>query len=172
MGTRHITKIINEKGETKVSNYGQWDGYPMGQGLDILKMLLENKEDMISRLETNLETIKTITNDEELQQVYIDNGFTISKDGFISMEESQQRLERLPQLHRDTGSKIISLIADNIGLETIFSEDEGWCEYTNTINFKTRTFEIAHTGEEKTPIFTTNIDNPLSVEEFEKKFDD
>lgn len=34
MGTRHLIKV-KYKGEIKVSQYGQWDGYPDGQGLDI-----------------------------------------------------------------------------------------------------------------------------------------
>ena len=36
MGTRHQQMVINQKGEIKLSQYGQWDGYPSGQGKDIL----------------------------------------------------------------------------------------------------------------------------------------
>lgn len=38
MGTTGLT-IIKIDGETKVAQYGQWDHYPSGQGLDILKQL-------------------------------------------------------------------------------------------------------------------------------------
>lgn len=38
MGTRHIIKIIVD-GKTKISQYGQWDGYPTGQGDDIAKYI-------------------------------------------------------------------------------------------------------------------------------------
>jgi hypothetical protein len=40
MGTRHLIKVIYNK-ETKVAQYGQWDGYPDGQGLTILNFLDE-----------------------------------------------------------------------------------------------------------------------------------
>lgn len=36
MGTRHKIKVIYN-GELKVNQYGQWDGYPTGQGADVLK---------------------------------------------------------------------------------------------------------------------------------------
>lgn len=31
MGTRHQQRVINKEGVVKVSQYGQWDGYPEGQ---------------------------------------------------------------------------------------------------------------------------------------------
>ena len=34
MGTRHLI-IVKSEGKTKVAQYGQWDGYPTGQGKDI-----------------------------------------------------------------------------------------------------------------------------------------
>jgi len=39
MGTRNLTMVIDKQGETKVAQYGQWDGYPSGQGKNILKFL-------------------------------------------------------------------------------------------------------------------------------------
>jgi len=32
MGTRHLSMAYNKGGEVKVAQYGQWDGYPEGQG--------------------------------------------------------------------------------------------------------------------------------------------
>jgi hypothetical protein len=38
MGTRHLTMVVSNN-ETKVAQYGQWDGYPEGQGVTILTFL-------------------------------------------------------------------------------------------------------------------------------------
>ena len=38
MGTRNLTIVIID-GETKIAQYGQWDGYPAGQGKTILSFL-------------------------------------------------------------------------------------------------------------------------------------
>lgn len=36
MGTRNLTKVIDRNGKTVVAQYGQWDGYPAGQGVNAL----------------------------------------------------------------------------------------------------------------------------------------
>lgn len=38
MGTRNLT-IVHKNGEYKVAQYGQWDGYPEGLGVDLLSFL-------------------------------------------------------------------------------------------------------------------------------------
>ena len=38
MGTRNLTMVISQE-KTKVAQYGQWDGYPEGQGVKILSIL-------------------------------------------------------------------------------------------------------------------------------------
>src|SRR4051812_8314171 len=38
MGTRHLTRVI-VNGQCVISQYGQWDGYPTGQGHTIAKFL-------------------------------------------------------------------------------------------------------------------------------------
>ena len=39
MGTRNLTMVINQEGEKKVAQYGQWDGYPSVVGLGVLNFL-------------------------------------------------------------------------------------------------------------------------------------
>ena len=47
MGTRHLICVVSD-GDYKVAQYGQWDGYPSGQGAAILEFL--HKEDLVSKL--------------------------------------------------------------------------------------------------------------------------
>jgi len=174
MGTRHITRVIDKTGNTVVSNYGQWDGYPMGQGLYTMMMMAEDSS-LLTRLETNLNGINTVTTDEELHDIYQKHGFTISETGFISIEESEERFKVLPELHRDTGSTILKLIADKPNINLLYTDDENinsWCEYINTIDFQKNTFDIK-TSLKSAPIYTISINNGITntdVEEFIDKF--
>ena len=38
MGTRNLTIVISDD-KRKIAQYGQWDGYPSGQGVTALKFL-------------------------------------------------------------------------------------------------------------------------------------
>ena len=40
MGTRNLTMVIHKE-EPKIAQYGQWDGYPSGQGSTALKFLFK-----------------------------------------------------------------------------------------------------------------------------------
>ena len=64
MGTRNLTMVINQEGETKVAQYGQWDGYPSGVGASVLSFL-KNKElvfnNTIFRIGLFLRTYKSNT---------------------------------------------------------------------------------------------------------------
>lgn len=44
MGTRHLTCVVKNN-EYKVAQYGQWDGYPSGQGVNILNFLKEMSQE-------------------------------------------------------------------------------------------------------------------------------
>jgi hypothetical protein len=45
MGTRNLTMVIS-KGEYKIAQYGQWDGYPSGQGSVVLNFLMNLDVDL------------------------------------------------------------------------------------------------------------------------------
>ena len=62
MGTRNLTKVIDKNGVTKVAQYGQWDGYPSGQGVNALHHAYYHQE-----LEAGLARVRWAT-DEELKR--------------------------------------------------------------------------------------------------------
>ena len=41
MGTRNLTKVIDKEGNIRVAQYGQFDGYPSGQGANIVGFINE-----------------------------------------------------------------------------------------------------------------------------------
>jgi hypothetical protein len=52
MGTRNLTKVIDKNGELVVAQYGQWDGYPSGQGVNMLSFISEHG--MLNKIEKAL----------------------------------------------------------------------------------------------------------------------
>lgn len=64
MGTRNLTMVINKDGVLKVAQYGQWDGYPSGQGSNILDFA-RNKE-YLKRLEAEFDNMKFFNDCKEI----------------------------------------------------------------------------------------------------------
>lgn len=95
MGTRNTLKVIYN-GKTVVSQYGQWDGYPTGQGERILNVLRDKSrmERLISLFEADKICLVTV---EEGQRIFdaLENvdvgidGFNLSDALFYSMPLSR-----------------------------------------------------------------------------------
>lgn len=157
MGTRGLTMVISKE-QTKVAQYGQWDHYPEGQGLTILKFLLSLKGDY-NGFQAKVDKLRWIT-DDEMKQVD-----ETTADEF----ESQY-----PNLDRDTGGEILSLIHTGkiikehylTGKKTLkhnvvflqdsssFAADSLFCEWAYVIDLDKNTFEV-YEGFNKTPL---NVD--------------
>lgn len=123
MGTRHLQKVITKEGEVKLSQYGQWDGYPEGQGVDILKYLLNAN---IEKYYENVSKLRQIT-DEEADE----------------LEKNTNWIKEYPYLSRDCGSDIHQMIEDGAVKFVSFCSDEEankWCEGFYTIDFKNNVF--------------------------------
>ena len=123
MGTRHSQMVINVEGETKLRQYGQWDGYPSGQGIAILEWL------RTANLEKYLEEVNKLRQPTKKEEVEIDN----LKDW-----------EKVyPYLSRNCGSKIHKMIEDG-EVEFVYLQDKkdalSWCEGFYTIDFSKNLF--------------------------------
>jgi hypothetical protein len=139
MGTRHITKVIKDN-KVVVSQYGQWDGYPSGQGLTCYFFLQDDNN--IENLRKNIKNIFYPT-DEQLQEYSAP--FT-NENGMMDWESGKAFSEKYPSLTRDTGAEILRVIADSgdglvpIVLDTDFENDALMCEGIYEINLDTNRF--------------------------------
>jgi hypothetical protein len=132
MGTRHYQTVITKEGDAKVKQYGQWDGYPSGQGIDILTYLRNGNLD---KYQKNLAKLKQV-NKKQIKIVNAD----------------PQWDKNYPYLSRDCGSRIHQLIEDGqvlfVGLMEA-DEANRWCEGFYTIDFSKNLFTSDYHGRVK-----------------------
>ena len=132
MGTRNLTMVVHNN-KYVVAQYGQWDGYPAGQGQTILDFLNDkfNKEKFIKKLSNT----KVISH-EDVDALYQNN-----HSNFEST---------YPTLCRDMAAKVLEhiqtsneevLLSDSVD----FVADSLFCEWAYVIDLDTDTFEV-HQG--------------------------
>jgi hypothetical protein len=146
MGTRHLVTVRNE-GEYVVAQYGQWDGYPSGQGITILGFL--NSEGNIEKLKEALKKVRFIDfkgRDKEFIEEYEKNAPEWSSDP--DNRTFEQRRWFKSYCSRDVGGEILENIAVSTDSEILlknsldFGDDSLFCEYAYTIDLDKNTFEI------------------------------
>jgi hypothetical protein len=138
MGTRHLIAVVVDD-EMKVAQYGQWDGYLDGQGRDVVKFL--TKLSSLARFKEQVRQC-TFIDDEEVEKRWKSVG---AKDGMATMDQSAKFNETWPELHRDTGAKILDLImAKPRGLtdSSSFAADSLFCEFAYVIDLDNGELEI------------------------------
>lgn len=152
MGTRHLTCVV-KGGDYKVAQYGQWDGYPSGQGIDILNFL----RDELDREKFLANLAQTFTpTDEQIKAWWLEVGYDIEKsDGFVDYAISKQYSAKHPSLSRDTGAGILALIQNAsdpvpVNVYKEFAADSLFCEYAYVVDFDKGTFEVFK-GFNRTP---------------------
>lgn len=130
MGTRNLTCVFSG-GDFKIAQYCQWDGYPTGQGYYIVQFL---KSVNMDRFRQRVQ-----------ETVFVDDGSWTQRlreyglDG--SMDSTQEIIFKghFPQLHRDTGAKILTLLMQSDGQFEVqsslgFAFDGLFCEYAYVID--------------------------------------
>jgi hypothetical protein len=149
MGTRHLTKVIDSEGITRVAQYGQWDGYPDYTGTRILDFIKEHK--MLDKIDKSLAKAYFATK-EEIEKIY--SGYEFSDDGLWTFEEADRFGVMYPSLTRDTGCDILRVLVYSNGTiplqdESQFEDDDLFCEGVYTIDFKERTYTTKWNGFEE-----------------------
>lgn len=140
MGTRNLTMVFKD-GEYKVAQYGQWDGYPDGQGLNALTFLRDelDREKFFAGLsricEPDQATVDRIN-------AHIDRGGRV--------------IDICPSLSRDTCAKILGVIQNStepvpLRLDVDYAGDSLSCEWIWLADFDKGTFE-AFKGFNKEPL--------------------
>lgn len=144
MGTRNLTAVYID-GEYKIAQYGQWDGYPEGQGKTALDFArkLANKSFRESFSE-KVRACRWITQSE------IDEINAKVKSGEIA-----DWTKTYPELWRDAGAEILQMVMDNGGLvlqnDIEFAADSMFCEWAWVIDLDKNTFE-GYAGFNETPL--------------------
>ena len=139
MGTRNLTCVWID-GAFKVAQYGQWDGYPGGIGLDILRFLKQ----------TNLDAFKDAVRachwatKEEVEATWVECGMEKGAE-FVSMAISDIHGKKYPEFCRDTAAKILPLILKKplaLNDKHEFAADGLFCEWAYVIDLDAMTLEV------------------------------
>jgi len=125
MGTRNLIAVVN-KGKYKIAQYGQWDGYPDGQGIDCLNFLRNelNKKLFLN----NIDNMVKFGTKEELRKQWNACGANDTDS-------------------RDTGADILSIVQNTkksllLDNNIDFVTDSLFCEWGYVIDFDKNTFEV------------------------------
>lgn len=137
MGTRSTT-FVKYKGECKVAQYGQWDGYPSSVGVGILQVLRDgNRETVLASLDrTRWMTDKEI----EVANTFLKERDAEVADYFPLLTRNSAGdfiMEVLNEQHLPLGEEEILLVQD---------EDTTWSQYIYEIDFDEGTFKVNGTN--------------------------
>lgn len=165
MGTRNLTVVRDLDEEIVVAQYGQWDGYPSGQGITILNTL--NAYGWIP-LTVGLTHCRYATQ-AELDEIYSQFQNT---EGYMTSEQANLFIEQYPALSRDTGGEIIRQIIETdkdilLVNNYDFKDDELFCEGYYEIDLPNGKFISKYA--DKTIEF--DLDNLPTAEEYLKSFE-
>lgn len=147
MGTRNLTMVILNN-QTKVAQYGQWDGYPAGQGATVVEFL---RKANIDKLKTNILKCRFLS-EEEIDARYKALGIT---GDFMSMEQSANFKASNPQLNRDMAAEVLEEIYNGNVYElwdnSAFANDSLFCEWAYVVDLDKMELEV-YTGFNKQPL--------------------
>ena len=133
--------MVISEAKTKVANYGQWDHYPSGQGLDAL-LILRGLD--LNDFKTKVDALTEYT-EEDLKAIDAESQ-RVSYEGFK---------EKYPALHRDTAAQILKLVADGsvtkVQTRDGFVKDSLFCEFAYVVDLDKNTFEV-YKGYNKTKL--------------------
>jgi len=169
MGTRNLTVVVKDE-KVRVAQYGQWDGYPECTGKGILNILRTDLHRIVNGLENCIE-IDEVMYENMMKHVGEVSGSPIEGE-WMTMEQSEVFKDLYPEQQRDTGFRILSMIADSttpiyLRLATEFAADTVFCEWAYVIdldNGKFETYSSYWGSSEEQGIFATLGENTVTMD--------
>ena len=147
MGTRNLTMVINQEGTTKVAQYGQWDGYPSGQGITILNFLSKDgNQELLQKTLSKVRFLDSEGVDKEFIESYNKNAPEWSSDPDKRTDKQIAWWQKYQ--HRNIAGEILENIINSTDEEIIltdksnFGKDSLFCEYAYVVDFSKGTYEV------------------------------
>lgn len=141
MGTRNLIAVVVDD-EFKVAQYGQWDGYPSGQGAEVAKFICDEMD--IDAFRAAVRECSWIST-EEHQEMWTKCGAK-PDDEFVNMEVSDRFKEKYPHLSRDAGAEILGFIqkdgARKVKDSRDFAGDSLFCEWAYVVDLDKEALEV------------------------------
>lgn len=162
MGTRHLIAVQYNR-RYKVAQYGQWDGYPSGQGVRVLEFL---RSVDLEEFKKKVKALRWVRKGM-MEKVFREIGLP-EEGGWMTLEQGAIFEEKHPEWSRNTGAKILPLIMErklHLQNSIEFAGDGLFCEWGYVVDLDSQTFEI-YSGFHKGPLPTNGrfekYDNPES----------
>lgn len=152
MGTRHMIGVVLD-GDFRVAQYGQWDGYPSGQGVDVLNFLRDDEN--VAALRKGAATVRFATEEDRKRE----EEFCLSigsVNGWMNMEQAGKYKTEFPALDRDVGSDILKMVAAG-SVEFLhdsrdFAEDSLFCEWAYVVDLDNDILECYEGFQKSAPL--------------------
>lgn len=163
MGTRGLIVVYDKSGDLKVAQYGQWDHYPSGQGVDVLAAIPQINVDGCSW-----------ATDADLEAAWVEAGKKPGED-WVTFDVSNRLEELYPQFSRNTGAKVLLLPPGKRQNSIEFGEDGLFCEWAWVVDFQMRTFRGyagGYVDGESSPLASWPLDALPTREDFLAEFEE
>lgn len=145
MGTRNLTVVIKEK-KPVIAQYGQWDGYPSGQGTTVLNFL---KSTDIAAFTKRLEKVRFPNEDDVLKEKLFLESIGVGSEGWMDSTQSEKWKAEYPFHSRDHAAEVLNMIMDTSEEKEIvvqdnflFAADSLFCEWAYIVNLDTQKLEV------------------------------
>lgn len=165
MGTRNLTMVIDQNGEKKVAQYGQWDGYPSGVGVSVLEFL-KNKE-LLDKFKSNLPKVRFLDEDgkdKEFIESYNKNAPEWSNEPDLRTDKQKEWFETF--CSRNLAEKVLENIANSKEDEILLSDREesakggdSWIEWVYVIDLKENALSVYDGTLNEKPTKVYKLDN-------------
>lgn len=148
MGTRNLTVVMKD-GTHKVAQYGQWDGYPSGQGVTALAFVSDPAK--VELLRGTVDKVRFISS-EERKEIMKMQAPDLADLEWVTMDQAKRIDEIFPGQSRDHGAAILDKLVTSDDPNVLllrddysFGFDSLFCEWAYVVNLDTNCLEV-YTG--------------------------